>query len=129
MQYYFVPGSRGLCPDGWHIPTNDEWYQLSTYLGGDVVAGGKMKEESYEHWKEPNTGATNSSGFTALGSGFLWHFGGFDFTYLAKKEDTFFRSSDSGTSSFHLWYGDDNFGTHTADPDFGYSVRCIKDIE
>lgn len=129
MQYYFVPGSRGLCPDGWHIPTDNEWYQLSTYLGGDVVAGGKMKEEGYEHWKEPNTGATNSSDFTALGSGFLWHFAGIDFTYLSKKEDTFFRSSDYGTSSFHLWYGDDSFGPQTSDPDFGYSVRCIKDIE
>lgn len=59
----------GICPSGWHLPTDAEWTTLSNYLGGDNISGGKMKETGYVHWSSPNTGATNSSGFTALGGG------------------------------------------------------------
>ncbi len=54
------------CPTGWHLPTNTEWTELTDFLGGVGVAGGKMKEEGTTHWDSPNTGATNISGFTAL---------------------------------------------------------------
>jgi len=68
--WYAVNDPRGLAPQGWWIPTRYEWQQLSTYLGGDTVSGGKLKEEGFAHWISPNTDATNSSGFTALGNGF-----------------------------------------------------------
>ena len=61
--------SREACPPGWHIPTDAEWTALTDYLGGEGVAGGKMKEEGTTHWKSPNKGATNESGFSALASG------------------------------------------------------------
>jgi len=63
------PGSRGIAPDGWHIPSIDEWQILTDYLGRDEVAGGKMKEQGTEHWDLPNADATNSSGLTLVASG------------------------------------------------------------
>ena len=63
------------CPDGWHLPTDDEWTTLTDYLGGENVAGGKLKETGTTHWLSPNTGATNSSGFTALPAGFRYYVG------------------------------------------------------
>ena len=69
MQYTNIPGIQGICPTGWHIPTNIEWGVLNDALGGQSVAGGKLKETGLVHWNSPNTGATNSSGFSALGAG------------------------------------------------------------
>ena len=58
-----------LCPAGWHIPTDAEWTDLETVLGGASIAAGKMKAEGTTHWINPNSGATNESGFTALPGG------------------------------------------------------------
>jgi uncharacterized protein (TIGR02145 family) len=60
---------RGICPEGWKIPSEGDWVRLFETLGGQGVAGGKLKEAGTAHWKEPNEGATNESGFTALPSG------------------------------------------------------------
>ncbi|MCD4680222.1 MAG: hypothetical protein K8S00_07525, partial [Bacteroidales bacterium] len=62
MEYSTIAGSQGICPNGWHVPTYDEWTILYSYLGGYEVAGGKMKESGTLHWLPPNTGATNESG-------------------------------------------------------------------
>ncbi len=69
MDYSNMYGAQGICPPGWFIPTDIDWTFLSDYLGGDNVAGGKMKESGFLHWSSPNTDATNASGFTALGTG------------------------------------------------------------
>jgi len=69
MQYVTQEGVQGICPDGWHIPTDAEWTALTDFLGGSSVAGGKMKEAGTAHWNSPNTGASNSSGFMALPGG------------------------------------------------------------
>ena len=63
---WYAINTGKLCPKGWHVPTNDEWLKLITYLGGDSIAGGKLKETGTTHWQSPNKGATNESGFTAL---------------------------------------------------------------
>jgi uncharacterized protein (TIGR02145 family) len=63
--------TRGICPNGWHIPTEKEWYALRDYLGGSRIAGGKIKESGYAHWTTPNTGATNETGFRALPGGII----------------------------------------------------------
>src|ERR1035437_8570614 len=67
--WYVVNDPRGLAPTGWHVPSDAEWTTLSTCLGGYAVAGGAMKETGTTHWTSPNTGATNSSGFTGLPGG------------------------------------------------------------
>jgi uncharacterized protein (TIGR02145 family) len=67
--HFAVKDSRGLAPTGWHVPTNTEWDTLTSYLGGLPVAGGKMKEVGTTNWNSPNTGATNSSCFTAVPGG------------------------------------------------------------
>lgn len=64
---YFTKG--GVPSAGWRIPTLADYDTLRTYLGGEPVAGGKMKEAGLSHWDTPNTGADNSSGFTAVGHG------------------------------------------------------------
>ena len=61
--------AKRACPSGWHLPSGAEWTMLITYLGGDTVAGGKLKESGTTHWISPNTGATNLAGFRALPGG------------------------------------------------------------
>jgi uncharacterized protein (TIGR02145 family) len=68
--WYAVSDTRGICPKGWHVPTDNEWTTLTDYFGGQQVAGGKMKTEGTTYWNSPNVGATNESGFTVLPSGF-----------------------------------------------------------
>ena len=68
--WYAVNDPRGLAPIGFHIPSEAEWTRLIEYLGGDYIAGGKMKESGTSHWISPNTDATNSSGFTGLPGGY-----------------------------------------------------------
>ena len=78
--WFAVNDERGLCPDNWHVPSDDEFKSLEMYLGmseseanGEGLRGtdegGKLKEEGNEHWNSPNTGATNETGFTALPGG------------------------------------------------------------
>ena len=67
--WYTVTNNHNIAPNGWHVPSDAEWTTLINYLGGEAVAGGKMKETGTTHWITPNTGATNESGFTGLPSG------------------------------------------------------------
>ena len=68
--WYAVTDSRNICPTGWHVPLDAEWETLKAFLGGETVAGGELKEVGTTHWNDPNTGATNSTQFTAVGGGY-----------------------------------------------------------
>jgi uncharacterized protein (TIGR02145 family) len=68
-----VEKSQGVCPTGWHVANAKEWDTLITFLGGSNIAGGKLKESGTTHWTTPNTGADNTSGFSALPGGFYFN--------------------------------------------------------
>ena len=128
MQYATTPGVQGICPTGWHIPTDSEWTALTTFLGGESVAGGKMKEAGYVHWLSPNTGATNSSGFTALPGGNRYSNGNFydlsDFAYFWSSTETSSTNAWGRTIfSSGEFVGRYNFYIKI----LGFSARCVHD--
>jgi uncharacterized protein (TIGR02145 family) len=126
--WYPVPAGyvQGICPVGWHIPSDDEWTTLVTYLGNASIAGGKMKEDGYSHWSSPNTGATNESGFTALPSG-QRELSGF---YDGLTVDAYFWSSEETeptTASMRiLYYDTGSVTTNITNKGTSASVRCLK---
>lgn len=129
--WYAVNDPRGLAPAGWHIPSDEEATTIINSLGGEAVAGGKMKstgtiEDGTGLWLAPNTGATNSSGFTGLPGGTRYDFGFYEIgdtgnwwtSTASNSERGWFRSLHSDAGS--LFRKDYLKGT-------GWSVRCIKD--
>jgi uncharacterized protein (TIGR02145 family) len=126
MQYTTVMGSQGLCPNGWHIPADAEWSPLVYYLGGENVAGGKMKEAGTVHWAPPNTGATNSSGFTALPSGVNW----FPYQFYQLPYSTSFWASSEHNYSFKYGRSLHSSLEQVIKCDslktYGFALRCIK---
>jgi uncharacterized protein (TIGR02145 family) len=90
--WYAINNTKKLCPLDWHVPTDAEWKALTDYLGGANVAGGKMKEAGTTLWKDPNTDADNSSGFTALPTAARWSIfyplGSFSIFWSATSKDT-----------------------------------------
>jgi len=131
-------GLQGVCPDGWHLPSDEEWKDLERYLGmseSDIegtgfrgtTEGGKLKEAGTDHWNSPNGDATNESGFTALGAGQRHHTD--DFNQL-KNYAYFWTSSEETNWVAHrrvLSVVSGVIGRGTAGKDIGRSVRCVKD--
>lgn len=117
-----------LCPVGWHVPTDSEWLLLTTNLGGSSVAGGKMKETGTTHWISPNTGADNSSGFTAVGGSTIDYNGVF-----AILGQTAYWWSSTGVSSTFAFANKlfNNNATISQGGGVtklsGCSIRCMKD--
>ena len=118
---------KELAPLGWHIPTEAEWNALSECLGGNPVAGGAMKEAGTTHWITPNTGATNSSGFTGLPGGFRNSAGSFEI--LGYKGYWWSATASSTTNAVlrFLDYSNTILTAGSDDKNHGFSVRCIKD--
>lgn len=102
---WYTVNTNKLCPKGWHVPSDKEWEILSTFLGGDSIAGSKLKEAGTVHWEKPNTEATNESGFTALPGGYRNNRGMFE-----------------SIGSFCFWW---SATEHTATDASGLSVGCI----
>jgi uncharacterized protein (TIGR02145 family) len=116
-----------LCPAGWHLPSDSEWASLTGFFGPDSLVGGMLKETGFLHWNEPNTGATNVGGFTALPGGWRTDGGPFsairNYGYWLSSKDpqtlkVFPRGIGNESSSIdRYWYS----------PVSGFSVRCVKD--
>ncbi|MBC8215271.1 MAG: hypothetical protein H8E64_02020, partial [Candidatus Marinimicrobia bacterium] len=125
--WYAVDDTRNIAPEGWHVPTDDEWQTLVDYLGGSSIAGGKMKETGTEHWNSPNTGATNESGFMALPGGFRSYNGG----YTNMGYNCYFWSSTE-SSSTNAWYrilsyNNSDVYRSSYSKHYGFSVRVVRD--
>ena len=113
--------AKNSCPKGWHLPNNEEWIALTDFLGGKDIAGGKMKESGTNIWSSPNTGATNSSGFSALPSGYRSGSGAF----FGLLFGSYFWSSTKA-SGRKLSYDIKTIYTYSFKTS-GASLRCIKD--
>ena len=140
MQYVTTEGTQGICPDSWHLPTDEEWKMLEgavdsqygypdpvwnyTGLRGSDV-GGNLKEIGTTHWNTPNTEATNSSGFTALPGGYGLN-GSFG-NHLT--HGNYSTSSESGSNAWYrnLYSFRANVYRQAINKNYSISVRCIKD--
>ena len=120
-------GIQGVCPAGWHLPSEAEWTELTNHLGGTSVAGGKLKETGTTHWNTPNTGATNETGFTALpggyrsSSGTFYGFGSYGLWWSATE-----------TNATLAWYRCVSYFISYVyrfnySKEVGFSVRCVRD--
>ena len=126
-----VTDSRGLCPTGWHVPSNAEWTTLENHLGGSSVAGRALKSTAIQPtpggWNPPYTGATNSSGFTALPSGLRNSNGNFSsIPYVGLWWSASVSSGFSAWSRYMDFTAGYIYNQGDARSD-GYSVRCLKD--
>jgi uncharacterized protein (TIGR02145 family) len=131
---WYAANSGKLCPTGWHVPSKEEVATLIASQGGHVVAGGALKEAGLTHWREPNTGATNSSGFTGLpgGNRFVGDGGGVLFQSITAYGNWWTTTPYPQTSINHSYYAQlvfDNtgFDTGSRPKTSGFSVRCLKD--
>jgi len=128
FNWYAVDDDRGVCPDGWHVPSSAEYTILTDYLGGEWVAGGKMKETGLDHWNSPNEGATNESGFTGLSAGYRYDSTG---TYNNMGYNGAFWSSSETSSSAamyrRLYHSDSNVYRSLYSKQAGFSIRCLED--
>jgi uncharacterized protein (TIGR02145 family) len=130
--WHAVKSIHGLCPNGWHVPTDAEFTTLTNYLGSLNVAGGKMKSprtvpDPHPRWESPNIGATNESGFTGFSAG--WRFSNGEFNYLGYIGYWWTSSSYSIYSAYNRYIYFNGISVYR---DFfskadGYAVRCLKD--
>lgn len=124
--WFAVTDSRNVCPEGWHIPADAEWATLTTYLGGFKIAGGKLKESGHSHWRSPNTGASNETGFTALpGSyrsinGEFSHFGIYGGWWSSTEMNPYMAWTRYLTAIANYT------GVYSYGKSLGFSVRCLK---
>ena len=123
--WYALNDPRGIAPSGYHLPTDGEWTQLTDYLGGLAIAGGKMK--STTGWTAPNTGATNSSGFSGLPGGYRDGVGSFG---NVGNSGYWWSSTENGGADAwgrRLDYGQSAVTSGVPNKVYGFSLRCVRD--
>jgi uncharacterized protein (TIGR02145 family) len=125
--YYTWSYAKSVCPSGWHLPNMEDWKELSDYLGGEEVSGGKMK--SISGWDSPNTGATNESGFNGMPGG-DGNYQTLKF-YSMGRYANFWSAKGYGNNKAQYFYLSFEYnGLHetSIDPDTEVlNVRCVKD--
>ncbi|HRY34164.1 MAG TPA: FISUMP domain-containing protein [Bacteroidales bacterium] len=136
MGYSATPGVQGICAPGWHVPTDEEWCVLTSYLDTAVNctswgfsganAGAKLKETGFVHWVSPNTGATNESGFTALAGGNRTSDG--YFVNLGNNAGFWSSTINSTINSISriMFYNNARVSRSNYHKATGLAVRCIK---
>jgi uncharacterized protein (TIGR02145 family) len=124
--WYVISDKRNICPAGWHVPTDDEWTTLINYLGGDTLAGGKMKEKGTAHWIHTNADVTNSSGFTALPGSYRFYLSQFE-SSLGLSGYWWSSTGDSFSSPVRNLYSGNEVIRLLFVTTCGCSIRCVKD--
>ncbi len=122
---YIPRETQKLCPAGWHVPSQTEWEELITFLGGTKEAGGKLKETGTTHWRAPNHRATNETGFTALPGGIrpdrFEEIGGAGSWWSSTAKDP------KRSYSIRLMFDSEGIFPGITNSESGLSVRCLKD--
>jgi uncharacterized protein (TIGR02145 family) len=142
MQYVTTAGAQGICPTGWHIPTDAEYYTLENYLtdagqtctnsrtvwGQCATAGNKLKQVGTTYWLPTNTGANNSSGFTAISAGIRFDYGP-SFTNASSHSylwtSTIYAGVQAWTRVLRYDHTDVYRGSYLRG--FAYTIRCVQD--
>jgi uncharacterized protein (TIGR02145 family) len=120
-------GTGKLAPAGWHVATDEDYTTLTTYLGGESAADGKLKESGTAHWVSTGKGVDNSSGFTALPGGFRWSDGKFDkICYYGCWWTSSVNEYGSAWGRFMYYIGYYDYRNLSTNRN-GYSVRCVMD--
>lgn len=123
---YDWKAAQKACPKGWHLPADSEWTVLIDSLGGENIAGGKLKETGFDYWLSPNKEATNSSGFSGIGSGYryneksykdLLRMGMYWTATEINTEDAFYRCLTNSSPAIFRYSGEKFIGM---------SVRCVR---
>jgi uncharacterized protein (TIGR02145 family) len=135
--WFAVTDSRGVCPVGWHLPSDSDWGKMITLLGGSSVSDGKLKETGTSHWIHPNQDATNISGFTALPGGYRYGGGysgvpAFDnlgyFGYFWSSTGKSEPGWEEFAVKFELRHSSDEIFKDYDHKRTGYSIRCVKNL-
>jgi uncharacterized protein (TIGR02145 family) len=125
--WFTTVDARNVCPTGWHVPSDAEWTALKDYLGGDEVAGGKMKSIALEYWDYfENIGATNESGFSGFATLNRTDFGGFGFQNGGNWW-SFTEYNNDFASIIRLLAWNDNLYSSNDEKENGFSIRCLRD--
>lgn len=137
--YYTVIDKRNLCPAGWHVPDDSEWETLSVFLGGTMVAGGKMKEPGTKYWRSPNVMSIDTvsgdfseipvdeSGFSALPAGRQYHD---SYAFLGEYTQMWSTTLTDFDADLvwcrYLSFSLPHLSRFTYKRHYGLSVRCLK---
>ncbi len=127
--WYAAIDPRKIAPQGWHVPTLEEWKALIQAVGDYPLAGGALKESGFSHWHVPNAGATNSSDFIALPAGSRLDNGTYaslgDYGYWWTSTEYLPGSSDA--EAILLLNRSPEALQVTGKMQNGSSIRCVKD--
>lgn len=117
-----------LAPEGWHVATDDDWTELTDFLGGEETAGGKLKRKGIDIWGDPNIGATNIVGFNSIPGGLreldgdFINFGACAYYWTSTEYDPLNSMERQIFRSEARVYREHVGKRH------GFSVRCVKNL-
>ena len=124
--YYAVADARNICPADWRIPTQSDWNTLQSFLGGNLIAGGKLKESGTEHWYAPNEAATDESKFSSLPGGDRIPTGPFEFIRQTAELWTSTEAAATLSYSYFLSFETGQLYSNPFEKRYGLSIRCIN---
>ncbi len=132
---WYVVETDKLCPEGWHVPSDEEWIELVGGISNPSTAGGILKEKGNEHWRSPNEGASDDIGFSALPGGYRSYLGTFNLErasgyWWSSTEANWYSATDDGSSRVifrSVQHDNAQLIRHISEKTNGFSIRCVKD--